>query len=296
MEAIIKKEERLNNILDHISKMPPLSTTVTKLLEICNNSETSPNDLIRVISLDPVLTGKVLSLINSAYYSLPNKAKSLTRAVILLGLNTVTNLALSTAVLENFGTSGSFRAFSMDAFWAHSICVGVTAKTIAAILKIPLKERETYFVAGLLHDLGKIPINISYPNEYARILESDDLEQNPSCFVEDVILGFDHCMVGGLSTEKWRLDQALNDTLCYHHNPDEAREENRQLAAIVALGNIYANIIMEGSSTSYYSGSQMLNYLPGQVGVEWSTLSDFRETILDEIEKAKVFLQVSKKG
>jgi len=75
--------------------MPSLSTTVSKVMEICNAPATSSNDLNRVISIDPVLTGQVLKLINSAYYSLANRTTSLTWAIVMLGLNTVKNLALS---------------------------------------------------------------------------------------------------------------------------------------------------------------------------------------------------------
>ena len=161
-------EVRLRAIQNYISKMPSLSTTVTKVMEICNKPDTSPNDLNRVISLDPVLTGQVLKLVNSAYYSLPNQVTSLTRAIIMVGLNTVKNLALSAAVLQNLGSKESFQALSMEDFWTHSITVGVTAKRLAAAKRIPVAEREEYFVAGLLHDLGKIPLNNRFPGEYKK--------------------------------------------------------------------------------------------------------------------------------
>ncbi|MDZ7640457.1 MAG: HDOD domain-containing protein [Desulfurivibrio sp.] len=125
-------EQREKKLRHFIARMPSLSTTVTKVLEVCNRPDTSPNDLNRVISLDPVLTGQVLKLINSAYYSLPNEIGSLTRAIIMLGLNTVKNLALSTAVLGSLGQEESFHSLEMDAFWTHSLGVGVTAKALAA--------------------------------------------------------------------------------------------------------------------------------------------------------------------
>ena len=101
-------ESRLQVIRDYIDRMPSLSTTVTKVLEVCNKPNTAPNDLNKVISLDPVLTGNVLKLINSAYYSLPNQITSLARAIIMLGINTVKNLALSTAILGTLKSSQSF--------------------------------------------------------------------------------------------------------------------------------------------------------------------------------------------
>ena len=131
------QENFSQKIQDYIDRMPSLSTTVTKVLEVCNSPNASANDLNRVISLDPVLTGHVLKLINSAYYSLPNQISSLARAIIMLGLNTVKNLALSTAVIGALGKKSSFTTLPMDAFWAHSICVGVTAKAMAVARNVP---------------------------------------------------------------------------------------------------------------------------------------------------------------
>jgi len=112
--------------------MSSLSTTETKVLEVCNQPQTSAKDLNQVISLDPVLTGRVLNLINSAYYSLPDKITTLARAIIMLGLNTFKNLVLSTAVVGKFSKEDTFQDMSIDQFWTIPPAVGVTAKTLAA--------------------------------------------------------------------------------------------------------------------------------------------------------------------
>ena len=136
LDVPVNKELRLKQIQNYILRMPSFSTTVSKVMEVCNSPDSSPNDLNRVISLDPVLTGKVLQLIHSAYYAMVNQTISLTRAIVMLGLNTVKNLALSTSAMECMGGEKSFRAFSMNSFWTHSICVGVTAKSRSLYHKI----------------------------------------------------------------------------------------------------------------------------------------------------------------
>ncbi len=276
--------------------MPSLSTTATKVLEICNSPTSSPNDLNRVISLDPVLTGKVLKLINSAYYSLPNQINSMPRAIIMLGINTVKNLALSAAVLDGLGGKESFETLSMFDFWSHSICVGVTAKSLSAIKGIPIAAREEYFVAGLLHDLGKIPMNNRFPDEYVKALELTKNEHVPTQKAENMIFGIDHCLVGGMIADKWRLSRPLNDSLSHHHDPNKANEESSQMISIVALGNIYSNIIEIGTSEDHAPDEPMLNYLLEQVGVSWEALSGLYEAIIEEIEKAKIFLQITQEG
>lgn len=295
-EVTINIKKQLRLIQDYISRMPSLSTTVTKVLEICNNPVTSPNDLNRVISLDPVLTGRVLRLINSAYYSLPKKVTSLTRAIIMLGLNTVVNLAVSTAVLESLNGKGSkSKSLSMDEFWTHSICVGVTAKYLAGLKNIPVIEREQYFMAGLLHDLGKIPLDRRFPGQYVQALDLVKLEQGPLHLAENKVLGIDHCLVGKMIAEKWHLSETIKNTLSCHHNPGEGGEEDRQFIAIVALANTYANIFDIGSSGDPFPEDSVVMSLLKKVGVSWASLSGLGETVLDEIEKARVFLQVVKK-
>lgn len=295
-EIPITREQRLIRLQNYINRMPSLSTTVTKVLKICNNPATSPNDLNRVISLDPVLTGQVLKLINSAYYSLPNQVTSMTRAIIMLGINTVKNLSLSTAVIASLSEKGSFEAFSMEDFWTHSICVGVTAKSLAAIKGIPSTDLEEYFVAGLLHDLGKIPLYNCFREEYAPALETVTLEHGSLRHTENSVFGINHCMVGKMIAEKWQLGDTINDSLCYHHNPEEAGKKNRQLIVIVSLANTVANIFEIGSSGDTSPDKLMLTRLLNRFGVSWATISELRETVLKEIEKAKVFLQITQKG
>ena len=114
-------------------------------MEICRDVNTSPTDLTKVISLDPVLTGKVMQLVNSAYFGLSREIISPVRAVVMLGMNTVKNLVLGATVMSAFGASKNFRALNMDMFWKHSLGVGVIAKLIAKKRNIDRKLLEGYF-------------------------------------------------------------------------------------------------------------------------------------------------------
>jgi len=149
--------ERLRQVQVYISRMPSLSITVAKVLEICNKPTASPSELNRVISLDPVLIGQVLKLVNSVYYSLPGRATSLTRAIIMLGVNTVKNVVLATSVLASFTTIPATSRFSMDAYWAHCLYVGTVAKAISRLKKIPVMEQEEYLWPDCCMTLGNCP-------------------------------------------------------------------------------------------------------------------------------------------
>jgi len=292
--AQLSNEHSFKKIQEYINRMPSLSTTVTKVLEICNHPNTSPNDLNKVIALDPVLTGQVLKLINSAYYSLPNQITSLTRAIVMLGLNTVKNLALSTAILGTMGTEASFQSLPMDPFWTHSICVGVTAKILAGNLGIPMAIREEYFIAGLLHDLGKIPLNSCFPKEYSQVLNLARNKQAALHRAETLIFGFNHGLVGKMIAQKWRLNETITAALSHHHDPDQADEEHQRFIITVSVANIFANIYDYGGAGNPYPAPQIIQQVIKSVGINWQELAALNNTVASEIEKAQVFLQVSR--
>jgi len=290
-----RQDPLIQKIQGYIDRMPSLSTTVSKVLEVCNSPKTSANDLNRVISLDPVLTGHVLKLINSAYYSLPNQISSLARAIIMLGLNTVKNLALSTAVIGALGKKASFTSLPMDAFWAHSICVGVTAKALAGLRNVPNSAREEYFVAGMLHDLGKIPLNNCFSENYGQALQLTALEQGPLLRAEQLLVGVDHGVAGRLIGEKWRLSAAIIEALAFHHTPEQASAEHRDLVASVSLANLYANIYEMGSAGDIYPESAFLMNILELIGLKWVDLQPLQEVVRSEIDKAQVFLNLAEK-
>lgn len=289
----IANERRLKIIQSCISSMPSLSTTATKVIETCNNPAVSPNDLKQVISLDPVLTGQVLKLINSAYYSLVNEVTSLTRAIIMLGINTIKNLVLSLSVMKNIKNEDTFQAFTIDEFWAHSICVGVTAKLIATATNVPVLEREEFFLAGLLHDLGKIPLNICFPHDYFSTMNLVKKARLPLYDVEQKILGISHCVVGGMIAEKWALRGNLSDALNYHHTPDHKDiSGNRKFLGIITLADLYAHMM----NIQDWDDIADLEKLTSRVGIDIDTLKSLRQPVTGEIEKAKIFLQLTYGG
>lgn len=267
--------------------MPSLSTTVGKVMEICSRTDASPNELNRVISLDPVLTGQVLKLINSAYYSLMNKVTSLTRAITMLGMNTVKNMALSTAIIRSVTRAKKSKALPTKQFWAHSIATGVCAKLLAKANGVPIMECEEFFVAGLLHDLGKMP----FGDEYIEVLHSARDEQRPLIELEQELIRIDHQQVGRLIAEKWKLNEVMTSAICYHHNVDSAPEQQKVLVAYIALANMYANIHDLGYAGDPFPREEEAEKLIAIAGLKWEMLSEIADDVEAEIEKAQVFLQ-----
>ena len=283
----------LKKIQTYIARLPSLSTTAAKVLETCNNPAASPNDLNRVISLDLVLTGQGLKLINSAYYSLPHPISSLTRAIIMLGINTVKNLVLSFAILQHMRNKRTFPALCVEDFWAHSLCVGVTAKCLAAAKGVSFVDQEEFFVGGLLHDLGKIPLNHLFPEKCIQALDKAKRSQRALFHAEGAVFGIDHAAVGGMIAEKWQLSPALVQTLSFHHRPEEAHESNHQLVFMVALADIFAQLLQMSSCGETAAPNALCRFLLERVGVDWSFLYDLRDTVLGEIDRARIFLEIT---
>jgi HD-like signal output (HDOD) protein len=290
---LVDRDAILKIIEAYVHKMPALPVTVAKVLEITNNPKTSPADLNQVIGLDPVLMGKVMRLINSAYYSLPNQITSLVRAIIMLGINTVKNLALSTAVLGTLGKPGDFQALNMEGFWRHSISVGVTAKLIATRRNVDPKLREEYFIAGLLHDLGKIPLNNKLANEYVQAVSNTDREHTPLYRSEEKILMVHHAAVGKLIIDNWHLGENLADAVAFHHHIVDYSGTHRDLVLTVAVANFFSNTYELGFSGDRYPET-LPDALLAELGVDWPYLESIEDTVRAEIEKAQIFLQVAR--
>ncbi len=284
----IDQDAQRKQIEKFIRRIPSLSTTVGKVLEICSKVDASPNELNKVIALDPVLTGQVLKLINSAYYSLVNKVTSLTRAITMLGLNTVKNMALSTAIIRTVSGAKKSKVLPTKKFWAHSISVGVSAKLLAQVKDIALMEREEYFISGLLHDLGKVP----FDDDYIHVLSMAKREQIPLIEAERQLMGIDHQEVGLMIAEKWKLNKAISSCIGNHHDIDQLDEEYQQQAAFVALGNVYSDIYDIGFAGDLYPSENEVEKLLDLTELSWLEFADIRDDIDIEIEKAQIFLQI----
>ena len=281
-----------NQIDEYIKEMPSLPVSVGKVLEICNSPSVNPSDLSHVISLDPVLTGRLLKLLNSAYYGLSSQVTSLARAIIMLGINTVKNLALSTAILATLPKNKEQKGLNMDGFWRHCLGVGVTAKLLAVKQGVDSKMLEEYFTAGLLHDIGKIPINANLSTDYLLAVTTADCEQRPLLAVENFSLGLNHCIAGDLVSRSWKLTGPVADIITHHHNPDEYQGEYTDILYNISIANYFTSVYEIG-----FSGDRYPQKPPQKVweisGIKEDAFEELKEKVIQEIEKAKIFLKIS---
>jgi putative nucleotidyltransferase with HDIG domain len=231
-------------IIERINELPTLPAVVAKVNSLVNSSAASAGDINEVISRDLALSTKVLKLVNSSFYGFPRRITSITHAVVILGFNTVRNLALSAFVFSAFKTGR--KGFDSTAFWRHSIGTALGASTTAQVLGLSQSEKEDVFMAGLLHDTGKAVMCEYLPEAMDQVTAMVREKQCLFLDAEREVLDFNHAEIGGALLERWGLPEALVELVREHHtlrgSPSRAR-----LIAIVHFADILARGLCIGN-------------------------------------------------
>lgn len=197
-----------------VDGMPAFPKSVQKILELTRDVNSTPKDLVEVIDKDPVVTVKVLKVVNSAYYSLPKQITSVGHAVVYLGFNTIKNLALSIAAIGMLPKDNA-SGFDVQQYLLHSLAAAGLAKQLA--LKMDDADPMDCFIGGLLHDFGKVVFAQFMPNEFRTALQSSQTQSIPLHTALQQTIGTDHFVVGAMLVEKWRFAPHLIETIRFQH-------------------------------------------------------------------------------
>lgn len=211
-----------SGILTKLKDLPTLPFVVIKVMEVINDPRSSATDLAEVISTDQALTAKLLRLVNSAYYGFPNPISTISHAVALLGFNTLRSLIFSVATSDLFSMKGAEMVFDRQQLWLHSLGTAVCAKILAKHLGVPMAEE--LFIAGLLHDVGKVILDQYLHSEFIKVVEKVRSSNRPMYQVENELLGANHAEIGQWAAEKWRLPSLLAAAIRFHHTVEEAKD------------------------------------------------------------------------
>jgi HD-like signal output (HDOD) protein len=230
---------QLKHRIEKLGQLPTLPHVVQKIMSMIDRPQTSAEDLGKLIEKDQVLTAKVLQLANSPYYGFPARIASVSHAVVVLGLSVVKGLALGASVFDMMKAAG------MDHLWRHSLGVAMVAHLLAT--RVGHKNPEELFVAGLLHDLGKVVIYVKLPeaaSNIARAMQERDLSMLEA---ESEVLELTHAEVAGWLAAAWHLPTVLKEPIMYHHRPMLATAAPLQ-TAIVHVADVLVKAMGCGSS------------------------------------------------
>jgi len=222
IRAIYNNPDIILKYIDDLLNLPTIPLIVKKINEVVKDPSSSAKDLEKIILQDQSLTAKVLSLSNSAYYSFGREIKSVWQAIVLLGFESVKNIAISLSIIQMFKDTEWIKEMNPQNFWIHSFSVAVGADFLGD--RSPETTRQLSYLSGLLHDLGKVVFLQALGGEYLEVI---NYAQNIGCTIteaEDNIMGINHAKVGGYLSEKWALPSEVKATVYYHHSPNMATE------------------------------------------------------------------------
>jgi putative nucleotidyltransferase with HDIG domain len=211
------QKQRLRQVTEKVIGLPSLPTVVTQLINLVGDPATSARDISQLISADQALTAKILKVANSAFYGFPRKISTVQLAIVVLGFETVKNLGLSVAVLKRFQAGKAHPLFDRQQFWEHAVGCGVAARMLAR--KRSKKLEPEAFVAGVLHDIGKLILIEYFPDEFGEALELAHEELLTISEAETKVIGVTHAEIGGWLAEKWNLPESLVQAITHHHDP-----------------------------------------------------------------------------
>ncbi len=220
------------------SKLLSLPDIFFKIMEVMESPFSSANHIADVVSKDASISARLLRLVNSAYFGFPSRIDTISRAVAILGNKELASLAMGISVVRTIeGIPAKY--FSMEDFWRHSITCGVISGLISS--RLPVLSRERYFLAGLLHDLGRLIIIKCLPDAFLESMILSNKQRIPFYEAEKQILGFDHARLGGLLCKEWKMPVALEQMVRFHHEPSKATNVSEpgaiHLANILALAS-----------------------------------------------------------
>ncbi|WP_232207774.1 HDOD domain-containing protein [Aminomonas paucivorans] len=227
-------------VLKRVNDIPSLPQFVIDTLKKLDDPKSSAQDVADKLSRDEGLVLRILRLANSAYYGLPRRITGVSEAISLLGFKTVKSIVLAASVYKFM--DGSFTGYALDRgeLWKHSLSVAFASRYLAKKIK-GLDDEEAY-VAGMVHDIGKIVLNDYVRFGYGIIAKLVEDDQVPFMDAERQVLGFDHAQVGGLIMEQWNLPETYMLAARYHHSPWELPEESKAHQVFVDVIHV-ANIL-----------------------------------------------------
>lgn len=231
------KNDSLKKALTQIDTLPSMPSIYIEITDELQSPNASIQKVGKIISQDVALTSKILQLVNSAYFSLPRHISSPEHAAVMLGLDIIRSLILVIQIFKKFELMDMPNKF-FELLWAHNVMTGKIAKSIAKNESQDQIIIDNAFIAGLLHDSGKLILASSFPKEYRDILKKTRGKWGRIWEIEEDILGITHAEVGAYLMELWGLPVSIIEALAFHHSPSMCGEVRFSPLTAVYIANI----------------------------------------------------------
>ena len=276
-----------NRLLEMVAQMPAFPASAYRIIELSNDLNCAPRDLVEVIEHDPILTLNILKLVNSAYFGLATEVTSVKHAVVYLGINTIKNAGLSIAAIGTLPKTANC-GFDMERFWYHSLLTAAMTKTVSEAYSRDETERSSCFVSGLLHDVGKAVFAQFVPKEYESCLHRSREDVVPFYLIEAEEFGLDHAELGGRVAAQWDLPEELVLAIQNHHSLDNAAEAPLVEKALV-VGNQLSRLAARESEDDIVELALLPPLVKDWIGCEIEELLPVKDKLEKECANARMY-------
>jgi putative nucleotidyltransferase with HDIG domain len=263
-----------------VDRMPAFPKSVQRILELSRAPNSTPKDLVTVIDHDPVLTAKMLKVVNSAYFRLPRQINSIGHAVVLLGFNATKNLALGMAAIGML-PSDNTAGFDWQDYLVHSVATAALARRLAA--RVSDADPTDCFVAGLLHDFGKVVMARTMPAALEQALRTCHADGSSLHLALRAQLGTDHAAAGAMLVEKWRFPAALVETIQNQFGDDV--KDTGMVACVFAANQISKKLHLG------FAGNPFVSELPPPIA---ERLGGSLDAVIESLGDLSPLLEESK--
>ncbi len=250
-----------SRIEENIDSFPSLPSTVAEVMNIVNHPDSSAKELTQAILPDQSMCVAILKIANSVLYGRPKKVSSLETAITVLGFDEIQNIVLSRSVLSSFGSVFKRNDQSIKDFWDHSFTCALAAKVIAEHFSLSSPGR--FFIAGLIHDIGKLAMLLTFPEEYPADHWLVGFSTKEKLDEEKQLFSITHEEVGSRLLAKWDFPEALVNGLGHHHGPSKS-EKHQGFPLIIQLADALAYICCNLSKEEVDDVSKLITQMiPG---------------------------------
>ena len=273
----------------NVEEFPTLPQIITKIIDACEDEKVSVDDLAKIISNDPSICARILKLANSAYYGYLRKVNTISKAITILGFETIKTLSISASVFDSFKKIRSNYNFNRCQFWLHSIGTATISKVVCR--HVNNRNIEVAFLVGLLHDMGKLFFESYYDPQFEEVMKLVTVNRCSIYDAELQVFGVSHDEVGGWLTERWKFPADLVNPIQHHHNLKACPEEHAQFAAMVSVADRICRIHNIGSG-----GDNLIpeiNPLTLEIlGLTEQDIEEISEKVTEEKENIFTFMAI----
>lgn len=226
------------------ARLPAMPQILSKLIALCQSNEAGIGELAKVIAHDAGMSTKVLTIANSSAYNSGSRKVSLMQAINMLGIEVLKSLVISESIYQTFNSYSRIPGIDFRGFWVHSLKSAVLARELAKKMSYP--QVEEAYLAGLMHDVGRLALLSAAPDDYLSNFNAKDDER--LCAFETSTLGITHSETGAWLIEQWNLDSFLADSVRYHHEPIARLKSSHSLIRLVCLAHLLSDYKIDGTA------------------------------------------------